>query len=63
MSAPISQHITQCAPETPFPAAKVLEKCQNPSKLLTLEALYTDRLALALNHHDEFRQRHLTLKV
>ena len=58
MSAPVSQHITQCAPDTPFPAAKVLDKCQNPS-----EASYIDRLAPTLNQRDEFRQRHLTLKV
>ena len=63
MSVPVSQHITQCAPDTPFPAAKVLDKCQNPSKLLTLEALYTDRVAPALNQRDEFRHRHLTLQV
>ena len=63
MSAPVSQHITQCAPDTPFPAAKILDKCQSPSKLLTFEALYIDRLAPALNQRDEFWQRHLTLKV
>ena len=31
VSAPVSQHITECAPDTPFPAVKVLDKCQNPS--------------------------------
>ena len=48
-SAPVSQHLVKCAPNVTFPTAKILDRTRNASKLLTLEALYIDRLNPALN--------------
>ena len=42
---------------------KILNGSQDLTRLLTLEALYIDRLNPTLNNRDEYRQRPLTFKV
>ena len=62
-TAPVSQHLSVCSPMSVFPQAKIIDSSRLPSKLLTLEALYIDKLKPSLNQREEFRQRHLTLKL
>ena len=42
---------------------KILDQCINQSRLMTLEALYIRTLKSAINKHDEYRTRELTLKA
>ena len=61
-SAPVTQHLSQCSPNTAFPEPQILDFARSDSKLLTLEALYIQKFRPALNQRDEYRRRQLTLK-
>ena len=62
-SSPVGSHLENCTGHAPLINAKILDQCEDPGRLLTLEALYIARRQLTLNQREEYRQRQLTLKL
>ena len=55
-------HAIECNGKTAF-QWKILDQCDNQSKLMTLEALFIRTQKPVINTHDEHRTRELTLKA
>ena len=62
-SSPMGRHLENCTGHAPLINAKILDQCEDPGRLLTLEALYIARKQPTLNQREEYRQRQLTLKL
>ena len=62
-SSILGLHLANCGAIGAQLTAKIIDRCQNPEKLLTLEALHIDRLKPTLIQREEYRRRELTLRV
>ena len=62
-SAPAGNHLKECGADKAAVEARILARCLDTNKLLTLEALYISRRRPALNTRQEYRQRYLTVKL
>ena len=62
-SAPVGSHLKECGADKSAVEARILDRCLDTNKLLTLEALYISRKRPALNTREEYRQRYLTVKM
>ena len=62
-SSPLGTHFAECGVDVKTVKAKVIDSCLNINKLLTLEALHIADKRPSLNTREEYRQRHLTLKI
>ena len=62
---PVGQHIRQCGIESGKSEFKWkrIDQASSSIKLLTLEALHIRKERAAINTHDEFRSRELTLMI
>ena len=62
-SAPVGSHLKECGADKAAVEARIVDRCLDTNKLLTLEALYISRRRPALNTREEYRQRYLTVKL
>ena len=62
-SSPLGTHFAECGVDVKTVGVKVIDNCLNTNKLLTLEALHIAHKKPLLNTREEYRQRHLTLKI
>ena len=62
-SSPVGSHLKECGADKAAVGARILDRCLDTNKLLTLEALYISRRRPALNTREEYRQRYLTVKL
>ena len=53
--SPMRVHVIECNGDKTTFQWKTLDQCSNPSKLMTLEALYIRTLKPAINTRDEYR--------
>ena len=63
ISTPVGAHMTQCVGNTENLMANIIDRSNDPIKLLTLEALHINRLKLRINRKEEYRSREPTVKV
>ena len=62
-SVPVGSHLKECGADTAAVEARILDRCLDTNKILTLGELYISRRRPALNTHEEYRQRYLTVKL
>ena len=62
-SAPIGSRLKECGADKAGVEARILDRCLDTNKFLTLEALYISRRTPAFNTCEEYRQRYLTVKL
>ena len=62
VNSPLSEHLKECAVDAELTDARILDKCNVPFKLLTLEALYIAKMRPSLNQQDGW-SRELTIKL
>ena len=63
ISTPVGEHMTQCVGNSENLVAKIIDRSNEPVKLLTLEALHINRLKPRINRKEEYRSRELTVKA
>ena len=61
-SSTVGQHIQQCG-ENARISSRIIDGTSDCDTLMTLEALYIDRLKPGLNQREEYRTRQLTLRL
>ena len=62
VNSPLSEHLKECAVDAELTDARILDKCNVPFKLPTLEALYIAKMRPSLNQQDGW-SRELTIKL
>ena len=59
---PVGEHLANCAGTDAY-SVDILEKCQDLTKLMTLEALHIAKRKPILNNREEYRQRPLAVRL
>ena len=62
-TSPVGSHLENCTGDAPGISARVLDQCEEPGRLITLEALYIARRQPKLIQREGYRQRQLILKL
>ena len=60
--SPVRQHFVECCGTTQNLKWEILDACREVEILMTIEAIYIEKLKPQLNTPDEYRRRELTLK-
>ena len=62
-TSPVGEHLQYCHGASEIMNYRILSKCTNSSKLLTMEALHIAQKKPGLNTREEYRHRELTIRL